>query len=210
MEQQQKNRISTDYSLIMNETHNCFFDTNFSTDPNINMSFLTQIIKIDINSIYLDKNSSRMYRINLKTSRTNVKTSRMDLKTSRMDLKTSRMGLKTRFDSILDVFTLILDVLKFILKVFTVILDVFALILYVRELFFSRYIELISILIICVKKDIFGSVEKFVSKRTKFVSKKNRIAWMNVVCNRTVYLFVQIPIKISKIKCQKIENLTLE
>ena len=39
-------RISTDYSLIMNETHNCFFDTNFSTDPN--MSFLTQIIKFDI------------------------------------------------------------------------------------------------------------------------------------------------------------------
>ena len=68
---------------------------------------LTQIIKIDINSIYLDKNSSRTYRINVKTSRINVNTSRMDLKTSRVDLKTSRinvktsrMGLKTRFSRI--------------------------------------------------------------------------------------------------------------
>ena len=81
-------------------SHNCFFDTNlvlfdtnFSTDPN--MSFLTQIIKIDINSIYLDKNISRTYRINVKTSRMDLKTSRMDLKTSRMDLKTSRIKVKT-------------------------------------------------------------------------------------------------------------------
>ena len=67
---------------------------------------------------------------------------------------------------------MILDVFKPILDVFKPIIDVFTLILDVRELIFVKIYRIISILIIWVKKEIFGSLQKFVSKRNKFVSKK--------------------------------------
>ena len=52
-----------------------------------------------------------------------------------------------------------------ILDVFKSILDVFTLILDVRELIFVKIYQIISILIIWVKKGIFGSLQKFVSKK---------------------------------------------
>ena len=62
---------------------------------------------------------------------------------------------------ILDVFKLIPDLFKLIIDVFTLILDV--------ERIFVKIYRIISILIIWVKKEIFGSLLKFVSKRSKFV-----------------------------------------
>ena len=76
------------------------------------------------------------------------------------------------FKLIPDVFKPILDVFKLIPDLFKLILDVFTLVLDVRELIFVKIYRIISILIIWVKKEIFGSLIKFVSKRSKFVSKK--------------------------------------
>ena len=67
----------------------------------------------------------------------------MDLKTSGINSKMQRMDLKTFCKLILDV----------------------------RELILVKIYRIISILIIWVKKEIFGSLQKFVSKRSKFVSK---------------------------------------
>ena len=85
--------------------------------------------------------------------------------------------LKNVFKSILDIlelnpdlFNLILDVFNLIPDFFELILDVFTLILNVRELIFVKIYRILSILIIWVKKRyLFGSLQKFMSKRSKFV-----------------------------------------
>ena len=69
------------------------------------------------------------------------------------------------FKLIPDVFKPIIDVFKLIPDLFKLILDVFTLILDVRELIFVKIYRIISILIIWVKKEIFGSLIKFVSKK---------------------------------------------
>ena len=80
------------------------------------------------------------------------------------------------FKSILEVFIPILEVFTLIPDIFTLIPDILKLILGVRELIFAKIYRInidfnnwvkrrYFVRKICVKKDIFGSVEKFVSKK---------------------------------------------
>ena len=88
------------------------------------------------------------------------------------------------FTLIPDVFKRILDVFKLIPDLFKLILDVFTLILDVQELIFAKIYRIISILIIWIKKEIFGSLIKFVSKRSKFAYKRIYLGPSKNLCQK--------------------------
>ena len=139
--------------VIFFQTRCDFFDTNFSTDPNI--SFFTQILRwIQISPFLLKLLKSILILYILAKISSRVGNQCKNLENGYKNLENEFKNFENGFNW-----------------------------------FLPRYIELISILIIWVKKEIFGSIAKFVSKRTKFVSKRIYFGPSKNLCQKNNYAF---------------------